>query len=271
VDRIGRVSSAPFDVEGLPRRSEIPAEFAHLYTQIKFSAAACGDSVVSHLPGTPFYVRRMRTRIACSEAFECAAMRQLILEYQENLTAVEHTIALAQLERDVIEYRGCIERTRARLLDHFAGLYLTEKMNAEKVRVERAGKNFSQHDFLIRNVDRQLLFHSWVAILNLMDARDLPNVRSLQRLADSFRKHMQTVVVPRANSWGKRNPAIAAGLQRVRHALQRSGRANFGTRLRAYVEMIELIATVEKTRQRKTALEWQDLFEYVIAVGFKNS
>jgi hypothetical protein len=55
-------------------------------------------------------------------------MEHLIAEHRERVAACEHMLSLVQLRPDEVQYRIWIVRTRARLLDHFAGLCLNERL-----------------------------------------------------------------------------------------------------------------------------------------------
>jgi hypothetical protein len=189
-------------------------------------------------------------------------MAQLLCEHRDKLAALEHLVTLVQLRHDVDGYELWIKRTRARLLDHFAGLFLEKAENDEKLRFEKAGKQFSQEVFLTGHVNRKLVFHSWVAILNRMDSRTLPTDK---RLATVFKKHMQTEVSKRVCQWRKEHTETADGLGAVRKILARAARAQLGARLRTYIEAVELITLVEKSRPDGQNLEWQLMFEYVMA------
>jgi hypothetical protein len=267
------VSYAPFYLE-IPMRVgprqtvkpphfEIDSEFAFLYNRIKFEAGNAGLTVVSQLPGSPLFVplpgRPPRPRW---EAFERAVMRQVLVEQQQTFDQLEQALALLQLTREVIAYRGAIQRTRARLLDHFAMLYLVERMNAEKVTVELAGKKFARNDFLMRNVKPKLIFHSWVAILNLMDQHILPNDRSTRKLRKVFGKHVRSIVTPRVVAWITENIELAKSLGKVRRGLLPAQEMRLGERLRAFVEMVDLIAALASAGREKRA--WQVMFEYVV-------
>jgi hypothetical protein len=239
---------------------EIEGKFAFLYNRLKFESGKSGLSVVSQLPGTAFFVDLPgRPPLPRGEAFVRAVMQQVLVEQQEAFDDLDSALALAQLTREVIAYRDAIQRTRARLLDHFAMLYLVERMNAEQINVELAGKKFARNDFLVRNVKPKLFFHSWVAILNLMDQRIIPNDRAVKRLRTVFEKHMRSVVMSRVSAGITENPELANPLEKVYRQVLPAKEMKLGERLRAFVEVVNLIATIGQEKQ-----PWQMMFEFVM-------
>jgi hypothetical protein len=72
-------------------------------------------------------------------------------------------------------------------------------MNTEKKRMKLAGKNFSRNEFLRRNVNRKLVFHSWVAFLDLRHETQRTKDRASHRLTEQFQKHMKNVIKKRVH------------------------------------------------------------------------
>jgi hypothetical protein len=270
------VSYAPFYVEvptrlaplqsGAPRATAIGEEFSHVYSQLKFSTNAIGASLVDQLPGTPFFSRRLELPVVpCSDDFRRAALRQFVAERQEAFADLERALALRQHVREVTDYCDRIERTRARLLDHFADLYLGEKIRAQEIKaVLAAGKRFSPNDFLMKTVNRKLLFHWWVAVLNLFDSKLLPTDRKVKKLTDAFQTHVRKVVRPRIEAWVQLNPHASVPLRKVAQRLLPCQRMRLGARLRAFVEVIGALGILESELVKRQDVTWQSMFECVM-------
>jgi hypothetical protein len=79
-------------------------------------------------------------------------------------------------------------------------------------------------------VSKTLVFHSWVAILKMMD---LPMDKWLRDMAAEFERHMRDVVEPRVVVWLQTYITVATALNHVRDLFSRAARARFGARLRA--------------------------------------
>jgi hypothetical protein len=212
----------------------------------------------AYLFGTKFYTcsRTKFDAVAlASPRFTAAALRQFAEETWCKIDDIGEVIEVMRDRNAVLAYELYIRRTNSLLLDHFADAYLHEKMKAATRRRSR-----SSMDSLLDSIDRPILFHGWIAGLNLIEPAE--NAQ-LAALIAEYKAYMDTVVEPRVLRWASSHAHIAKPLFGLATKLRRAFLLKYGSRLRALIDTVAALSVFDKQIREGPDSEWQAMFEFV--------